>query len=152
MAARGCKAFGGQPIGHYMADSACHISSAVVFKVKYQSFFVKAVFHACGGRIQTGRAAQAAAFGFQIYDYVAPCNMMDAVIAYAVASGAVHRLSAAEAVCGQRKNQLQNSLSCAGRFFVLIVNIVHTHPLKRSIKCYIFTLYKFYVYISSVFL
>ena len=82
-----------------MAHGPRCIGPAVILQVKNQPAFIKSVPDAGDGRIEAGRAAQAAAFGFQVYADISPCYVPDTMIAYTVASCTVYRLSAAKAIC-----------------------------------------------------
>ena len=144
-------AMGCQPVGHYVSYGAGNICTAVIFQVEYEPALVKSVFHTGGGGIQVRGTAQAAAFGFQIYDDVSPSDTVYAVITDAVAPCAVHRLAAAQAVGGQRKYQLQSCLGHSRQNIVPVVQIVHFNPPLNQNFNSIYLHYNSFMYMLQVF-
>ena len=108
-----------------MADGPRHIGSAVVFQVENEPALVKPVFHAGDGRVQAGRAAEAAAFCFEIDMDISPRYMVDAVVTDAVAPACIHRLATADAVSGQGKQQLQHALCSTSSQPLSLIYVFH---------------------------
>lgn len=108
-----------------MADGPRHIGSAVVFQVENEPALVKPVFHAGDGRVQAGRAAEAAAFCFEIDMDISPRYMVDAVVTDAVAPACIHRLATADAVSGQGKQQLQHTLCSTSSQPLFLIYVFH---------------------------